>query len=242
MQISTSFTSIRPASDNLSQAINTLRQAAQSWDQAEADHNTADRFLQRADDDFRNAEWPARNASFDDGRRDSSFEGRQLDNYFRSGERNIEGGQDGIRSADSNLQRTSQQIDSGQMTLDQLAQEYRQSGDARLADVQAAQQALISAEQSFAQVDNSWNSAQSALRFTDGEISRSQFDIREISFDRPGQDVSVYGRRVSNSINSIENDLRRSDSEMNRAGTNGTSGESSLDRAIAILQDAQAKG
>ena len=125
MQISSSFPSPRPNSDKLSQAISTLRQAAQSWDQAEADHNRADRYLRSAENDFRSAEWPARNASFDDGRRDSSFEGRQLENYFRSGERNIEGGQDGIRSADRNLSTTGSQIDSGQLTLDQLAQEYQ---------------------------------------------------------------------------------------------------------------------
>ena len=234
MQISTSLN--QSGSGHLTHALASLRQAAQSWDQAEQSQTQADRFLSSAERDFQNAEFPARRASFDNGRKDSSFEGREIDRHFRSGDRNIDDGQYRLRHADQQLRQTGQNIDQGQNYLSQLEQEYRESGDERLASVQSAQRELLSSERSFGNVDNAWNSAHSDLRFTKSNIQRADFDIRQISWDRPGQDVSMYGSRVSNTIRTVQNDIRGAEWDMRRAGSEGNTGESHLDRAIAILE------
>lgn len=227
-----------PASGKLSQAINTLKQAARDWDEAERSQGQVDRYLDSTEQNFRDAEYPARNASFDNAQRDSSWDGRELERHFRSGERNIDSSQFKLGDADRSLERTTNGIDSGQYTLEQLADEYRDAGDPRLDDIRSAQEALNSSEQSFGQVEWGWNSAGSSLRFTQSDVSQAQWDIREISSDRPGRDVSIYGSRVSSKINSIQGDLRMIETDMYRARSNGDSGEDLLDRAIAILEDA----
>lgn len=225
-------------SDRLSQALTTLKRAAQDWDNAESRQTSADRFIKSSEREFRWADSPARQASFDNGNRDSSHYGRQLDRHFRTGERQLDSGQRELRTADNHLGQSTRNIDSGQLTLQQLAQEYRESGDPRLADVQAAQRELLSTEQSFTSVDRTWGRVENDIRFTKPDINRSSHDIRQISWDRPGQDVSMYGRRVSSNLNSIQSDLRRLEFDFRRAVQDGNSGEQHLDRAIAILEEA----
>jgi len=225
-------------SDNLNLALNALKNAAQNWDSAEQKQERADRYIESADREFQWAQSPARQASFDNGRINSSFQGRQLEQNFRSGDRSINNSQYDLRAAGRDLTNTNAGIDDGLSFLSSLAQEYRESGDARLSDVQTAQRELLSSEQSFSSVERDWRSADSSLYFTKNQVSRSEFDIRQISWDRPGQDVSRYGARVSNSIHSIQSDLRRVDFDMHRAASNGNQGEGHLDRAIAILENA----
>jgi hypothetical protein len=70
-------------------------------------------------------------------------------------------------------------------------------------------------------------------------VDRSNFDIQQIMWDRPGQDVSHYGFRVSSNLNSIQSDLRQIDSSLRRAASSGDQGEGHLDNAIRILEGLQ---
>lgn len=225
-----------PSNSNLSSALRSLRSAAQNWDRAEQSSTQVDRFVRSAEQEFRSADYPARRASYDNANTDSSFEGRQLDRHFRSGDRHLKDSQSGLREAGSGLRRAGADIDQGQVSLADLEREYRQANDPRLASVQRALNEVNSSESSFSRVGREWDQASYTLQFTESAVSRNHFDIQEISFDRPGKDVSLYGYRVASALQTIQSDLRQVDSNTRRATTDGNQGEGHLDQAIAILE------
>lgn len=236
MQTSTNY---KPSSTHLNSALSSLRNAAQKWDQAENDIRQVDRYIDSADREFQSADFPARRASFDNANTDSSWEGRQLDRHFRSGDRSLDSSQWQMRSAKSNADGTGRDIDSGQSHLVQLEREYRENNDPRLNSVQRAMAELNSSESQYGRVESDWRRIDSSIGFTSNTVRRSDFDIQQIMWDRPGKDVSSYGFRVSSNLNSIQSDLRRLDSDLRRAGTNGDQAEGHLDNAIRILEGLQ---
>lgn len=233
----------RPMSNNLQMALDALNRAAQDWDQAERKIDQVDRYVSTAEREFRSAEHPARQASWDNERTNSSGYGYRLDRHFRTGGNALDDSRFDLRSADRGLGLTGQGIDRGQVHLNSLAQEYRESGDTQsLAQVQSAQRELASSEQSFSQVGSSWRSVDSNLRFTSPKVRRSDFDISQIRRDRQGVNVSHYGRQVSNNIRSIQMDIRRVDSDLRRSSGNEDRGEQHLDNAIRLLQSLSSSG
>ena len=235
MQTNTRLSSHQPQ-NHLGTALASLKTAAQKWDQAENTATRVDRYVDSAESEFRQAEFPARRASFDNGRTDSSWDGRQLDRNFRSGERHLSNSKFDLRSADRSVDSLGGDIDNGQASLQALEKEYRETNDPRLASVQRALAEVNSSESSFSKVGSEWRRADSSLSFTSSAVNRSQFDIQQIIFDRPGQNVSHYGFRVSSNLNSIQSDLRQVDFDLRRAANSGDQGESHLDSAIRILE------
>ena len=126
------------SSNNLSAALASLRNASSKWDQAENNMRQVDRYIGSADSEFRNADFPARRASFDNAATDSSWEGRQLDRHFRNGDRYLDNSQWDMRSAKREADGMGRDIDSGQSFLSSLETEYRQNNDPRLSQVQQA--------------------------------------------------------------------------------------------------------
>ena len=216
-----------------------MRSASNSWDQAEGKIQQVDRYISSADREFRSAEFPARRASYDNARTDSSWEGRTLDRHFRTADRNLDSSQWDLRGARRDADSTGRDIDTGQSHLGQLEKEYRDNNDPRLGSVQQAMAELNSSESKYGQVDSQWRRVDSSIGFASNSADRSDFDIRQIMWDRPGTDVSSYGFRVSSNINSIQSDLRRVDSELRRSAMTGDQAESHLDSAIRILEGLQ---
>lgn len=226
----------RTLNQKLHTALENLKTAAQNWDGAETNAERADRYGDSAERDFRQAEFPARNASFDNARRDSSWDGRDLDRSFRSGGRAVDNSQFELRGAQSKLNKVEKTIDSEQVNLQDVAAELEAAKDERAVSVRKAIEELGMSDQSFDRVDREWRTADSATAFTGFDIRRAESDIQQIIFDRPGRDVSHYGFRVSSSLNSIQGDLRTMDFALSRSGAHGDKGESHLDAAIALLQ------
>lgn len=227
------------SSNNLSAALASLRNASSKWDQAENNMRQVDRYIGSADGEFRNADFPARRASFDNAATDSSWEGRQLDRHFRNGDRYLDNSQWDMRSAKREADGMGRDIDSGQSFLSSLESEYRQNNDPRLTQVQQAIAETNSSESQFGRVESDWRRVDSSISFTSSAVDRSNFDIQQIMWDRPGQDVSHYGFRVSSNLNSIQSDLRQIDSSLRRAASSGDQGEGHLDNAIRILEGLQ---
>ena len=123
--------------------------------------------------------------------------------------------------------------------LSSLESEYRQNNDPRLTQVQQAIAETNSSESQFGRVESDWRRVDSSISFTSSAVDRSNFDIQQIMWDRPGQDVSHYGFRVSSNLNSIQSDLRQIDSSLRRAASSGDQGEGHLDNAIRILEGLQ---
>lgn len=227
------------SNNDLNAALASLRNAASKWDQAESNMRQVDRYVSSADSEFRNADFPARRASFDNANTDSSWEGRQLDRHFRTGDRHLDNSQWDLRSAKREADGMGRDIDSGQSFLSSLESEYRRNNDPRLSQVQQAIAETNSSESQFGRVQNDWRRVDSSLSFTSSAVDRSNFDIQQIMWDRPGQDVSHYGFRVSSNLNSIQSDLRQIDSNLRSAASSGDQGEGHLDNAIRILEGLQ---
>ena len=227
----------RTLNQRLNQALGNLKTAAQNWDSAETNAGRADSYGDSAERDFRRAEFPARNASFDNGRRDSSWDGRDLQRSFRSGGRAIDNSQFELRGAQSKLKKVDKTIEQEQVNLQELADELEAAKDERATAIRSAVAELGLSDQSFERVKREWRTADSATAFTGSDIRRAEFDIRQITYDRPGLDVSRYGFRVSNSIHSIQGDLRSMDFALSRSSSHGNKGESHLNSAIALLQE-----
>ena len=227
-----------PFGQRLASYAQQLDSTSNKWNAIDSSITTADRYGDSADRQFDQAWHPQRQASFDNERTDSSWHGRDMQRQFRYGDQEIERSESEIRRSDFNLgdmKREIKQTDSG---LDQLISEMRQANDARLAAVQQASDEIAKAEGNYNGVSGNFQRFGSSAGWVDQAVWRADSPIQQISFDRPGQNVSHYAHQVGNSLRDIERETQSMDWALRDADRQGDQGQSQLRSAAQTLMQA----
>lgn len=227
-----------PFAQRLSHYAQRLESSASRWNSVDSNLLTADRYLDSADRQFDQARFPQRQASFDDGRVDSSWHGRDLDRYFRQGDRELSFSEQQVRSSGHELASLRKEIQESDSGLDQLVVDMQAANDPRLPLVMDATAQVEKADGQFRGVNSSLGRFDSSASWADQAIWRAEAPIREIQFDRPGRSVSHYGYQVGDLLNDIERELNQMDWSLRDADRQGDAGRSQLLAAAEALRQA----
>lgn len=224
-----------PFAQRLATYARELDRSADKWSTIDNNLVAADRFLASADRNFYQAWHPQRQASWDNERTDSSWHGRDLQRQFRYGDQEVERSEDQIRRGSYDLNSMSREVQQTDSGLDQLIAEMRQTNDPRLATVLQASQEIEAAQTNLNGVGASFGRFDSSRRWIDQAVWRADSPIQQISFDRPGLNVSHYAHQVGNSLRDIDRELQTMDWALSDANRQGDQGQSGLRGAAGKL-------
>lgn len=227
-----------PFSQRLAGYAQNLDNAAGKWTRIDSSITSADRSVDSADFQFDQAWYPQRQASYDNERTDSSWHGRDLDRYFRQGDQEIERADSQIQQIQHDLGSLKKEVKDTDSGLDQLIAEMKAVNDSRLPVVLQAADEIAKAEGNFNGVSGSFQRFDSSSNWADQAVWRADSPIRQISWDRPGQNVSYYAHQVGNSLRDIEREVRTMDWALSDADRQGDQGQSQLLSAAHKLRQA----
>lgn len=236
-------TSPRPQIEKLLADVGRLKTDVQSL---ERDYRDCYSTSQDAGRNLQNADWPLRRAQQDTAKVDSSSDGRQAQMYLDSAERNLDTNERELRQVDWDSDAACSKFDQAQRDLDQAITDSS-AYPATLASLQQAKSDLAAADREHDNADNRGSWAANNTQSANSELRWADSDVRQITYDRPGQDVSHYARSAGSRVDRAEWDVRDADTDLNqcrnaesRAEQGLGSVEDQLRRALAQLPpDAQ---
>lgn len=215
-----------------------LEGSATQWNQVDNSISSAQTLIDSAEFDFYQAEHSQRQASFDNGRIDSSWHGRDLQRQFRQGGSSIDRSESQVQQGDRQLDGLTGGVSQTQRELQDLAKELQASNDARLNAVQQALGEIEKAQGNFSGVDSEFRRFGSSGQWVDNAIFRADSPIWGIISDRPGLDVSHHAYRVGDSLRDITREMRNMEWSLRDADRKGDQGQNGLNSAAARLRTA----
>jgi chromosome segregation ATPase len=232
--ITSSNSSPRPRIEKLLNDIGQLKNQVDRLEQGYSDIYSVD---QRASQDLQSMKWPLRNAERDNAQTDVSFEGRQAQMDLNSAERNL-------RDVDSRFARqrsASQTADGGfgssQNDLKAIIADSS-SYPAALAKLQQSEQALAASSQDHKDAKSQSGWAENDQQRTTSELRWAENNVRQVSYDRPGLDVSYDARQASQHVDQADWSLRDSSNKVNSAQSEEAKSERGLVQVENLLREA----
>jgi len=207
----------------------------------ERDYRDCGQTSQQAENDLQNALWPLRRAESDTAQKDSSFDGRQAMQYIDSSQRDLERNQREFTGIDSDSRGASDDFAKAKRDLAAIIQDSNGYPSSQTSlrqassDLDGASQNHDRADSEGGWADNKTNQGLSNLRW-------AEMSARNVSYDRPGQDVSSDARQASNQVDQAQwqtrdasGNLRTANSYEQRSENGLTSVEQQLRQALADL-------
>ena len=233
--------SLRPqdsVSQRLSAYAQKLETGANQWNSIDSSLRGAQSSIDSAEFDFYQAENSQRRASFDNGRTDSSWHGRDLQRQFRQGGSSIDRSESYVQHGDRQLDGLNSGVAEAQSGLAELAKELQAANDARLQVVEQALSDIGKAQGNFSGVDGEFQRFGNSGRWVDNAIFRADQPIWGIIQDRPGVDVRHHAFRVGDSLRDITREMQNMEWSLRDADRQGDQGQFSLNAAASRLRNA----
>lgn len=227
-----------PFASRLASYAQRLDTTAAKWNNVDSSLAVADRYLDSADRTFDQAWHPQRQASWDNERTDSSWHGRDLARAFRQGDQELNRSEHQVRLSQDGVIGMQSEIQVTDSELDGLIAEMRHANDARLAVVLQASEEIAKAQGSYNGVSGNLQRYDSSALWVDQATWQADAPIQQISFDRPGRNVSSFAHQVGNSLRTIDREIQGMDWALRDADRHGDQGQSLLREAAAKLQQA----
>lgn len=207
----------------------------------ERDYRDCNQTSQQAENDLQSAAWPLRRAESDNAQTDSSFDGRQAMQYISSSQRDLERNQREFTGIDGDSRVATADFDKAKRDLAAIIQDSNAYPSSQT-NLRQASTNLDAAAQDHGRADNEGGWADSKTQQGLSDLRWAEMSARNVSYDRPGQDVSSDARQASNQVDQARWQTRDASGNLRTANTyeqrseNGlTSVEQQLRQALANL-------
>lgn len=208
----------------------------------ERDYRDCSQTSQQAESDLQSALWPLRRAESDNGQKDSSFDGQQAMQYIDSSQRDLERNQREFMGIDTDSRTATDDFDKAKRDLAAIIQDssaYPSSQN----NLRQASTNLDGAAQDHGRADSEGNWADNKTQQGLSNLRWAEMSARNVSYDRPGQDVSSDARQASNQVDQAQwqtrdcsANLRSANSYEQRSENGLTSVEQQLRQALASMR------
>ena len=234
----TTSNSPRPRIEQLLSDITRLRGNVQGL---ERDYQDCSRTSQDAERDLQSAAWPLRRAEGDTAQIDSSYDGRQALQYIDSSQRDLERNERELRNADVDSGSASGDFDKAKRDLSAIINDSNAYPSSQ-ANLRQASTSLDGSARDHGQADGESDWAKNKTDQALNQLRWAEMSARNVSYDRPGQNVSSDARQASNQVDQAQWQTRDSSGNLRSAysyeqrSENGlTSVEQQLRQALANL-------
>lgn len=228
----------RPRIEQLLSDIGRLKGKVQDL---ERDYRDTASVSQGAESDLQNAEWPLRRAESDTAQKDSSFDGRQALQYIEDSQRDLERNQRDFSGMQTDSGQANSDFDKASRDLAGIIQDSNAYPNCQ-SSLRQASTNLDGASQDHHRADSEGDWADNKTRQALSDLRWAEMNARNVSYDRPGQDVSSDARQASNNVDQAQwqtrdcsGNLRTANTYEQRSETGLTSVEQQLRQALASL-------
>jgi chromosome segregation ATPase len=228
----------RPRIEQLLSDVGRLKGKVQNL---ERDYQDCARISQDAERDLQNALWPLRRAESDNAQKDSSFDGRQAMQYIDSSRRDLEQNQRQFPAIGNDSRGASGDFDTARRDLAAIIQDSS-AYPSSLTSLRQAEASLQTADQDHDRADGEGNWANNRTQQGLSDLRWAESSARNVSYDRPGQDVSNDARQASRQVDRTQwqtrdasTNLRNANSYEQRSESGLSSVEQQLRQALAAL-------
>lgn len=228
----------RPRIEQLLTDVGRLKEKVQNL---ERDYQDCTRISQDAEGDLQNAAWPLRRAESDNGQKDSSFDGRQALQSIDSSKRSLERNQREFGPLGNDSRGAGSDFDKAKRDLTAIIQDSSAYPSSQT-HLRQASSSLDGAAQDHSRADGEGHWADNKTQQSLSNLRWAEMSARNVSYDRPGQDVSNEARQASREVDQAQwqtrdssGNLRNADSYEQRSENGLTSVEQQLRQALAAL-------
>ncbi|MBS2038509.1 hypothetical protein JST97_26250 [bacterium] len=228
----------RPRIEKLLSDIGRLKGKVQ---QLEGDYRDTASISQNAESDLQNALWPLRRAESDTPQRDSSFDGQQALQSIRDSQRDLERNQREFSGMQSNSSQATTDFDQARRDLASIISDSGSYPNCQT-NLRQASTNLDGASQDHRRADGEGDWADNKTSQALSDLRWAEMSARNVSYDRPGQDVSSDARQASNQVDQAQwqtrdcsGNLRNANNYEQRSENGLSSVEQQLRQALASL-------
>ncbi len=207
----------------------------------ERDYQDCAYLSQNTERELQNALWPLRRAESDTAQTDSSFDGRQAMQYIDSSQRDLERNQRELTGIDSDSRGATSDFAKAKNDLAAIIQDSS-AYPSSLANLRQASTSLESSAQDHNRADGEGNWADNKTQQSLSHLRWAEMSARNVSYDRPGQNVSGDARQASRDVDQAQwqtrdcsGNLRTANSYEQRSENGLSSVEEQLRQALAGL-------
>jgi hypothetical protein len=180
---------------------------------------------------------PLRRAQMDNAQTDVSWEGRQIEQHVGQAERGLQNNGFKLRHLEGDAGNANREFTTAQQNMQQVLADSTAYPSA-LTVLQQASRNLNAASNDHGSANGEARWAQTKGSDAEREIRWSDMYVRNISYDRPGTDVSADARQAASRLDSAQWHVRDHDRNLRQAnGYEARSGQSLL-QVEANLQEA----
>ena len=241
MTVSSSLRNSQAARQELQKVLNEVSQLRTDVRRVDGYYQDGQRDSQDAQSQLRFTQSPIMSAERDNAQTNVSSYGYQIDNYVRTTQREIESCDRNLNSADSQSRNVKTEIGEVKNGITRVKGMVAEQ-PAVLEDLNKAGRGMEDVERNHNSADGNAGWADNKNSSADRQLRFSESYIRDICYDRPGQDVSSSARMLRSNVDRTEwdirdvvNDLRQAHSDEGRAGSGLESVEQALKDALAKL-------
>lgn len=236
--MSTITNSPRPRIEQLLTDVGRLKGKVQGL---ERDYQDCAYLSQSTERELQNALWPLRRAESDTAQTDSSFDGRQALQSIDSSQRDLERNQREFLGIDSDSRAASGDFNKAKSDLAAIINDSS-AYPSSLANLRQASTSLEGASQDHGRADSEGHWADTKTQQSLSNLRWAESSARNVSYDRPGQNVSSDARQASREVDQAQwqsrdcsGNLRTANSYEGRSENGLTSVEQQLRQALAAL-------
>ncbi|MBX3166350.1 MAG: hypothetical protein KF760_03015 [Candidatus Eremiobacteraeota bacterium] len=207
----------------------------------ERDYQDCAYLSQDTERELQNALWPLRRAESDTAQIDSSFDGRQAVQYINSSQRDLERNQREFIGIDGDSRGASGDFAKAKSDLAAIINDSNAYPSSQ-ASLRQASTSLDGAAQDHNRADNEGHWADNKTRQSLNNLRWAEMSARNVSYDRPGQNVSSDARQASREVDQAQwqtrdcsGNLRTANSYEQRSENGLSSVEQQLRQALAAL-------
>lgn len=191
---------------------------------------------------IQSSQWPLRRAQSDTIHTDVSYEGRQAEQYLRQADRRLRENDSRLYRLDTSSAQASRDFDASKHNLQLILADSNAYPSAVYTHLQQARTSLDGSARDHNSADSQGDWARNKNSSASRELQWAEHNVRNITWDRPGVDVSHDARQASSRVDRAQWDVRDCDSNLSQArslesrsgnGLNQT--EQSLRNALALL-------
>ncbi|MBN9414684.1 MAG: hypothetical protein J0I12_04555 [Candidatus Eremiobacteraeota bacterium] len=227
----------RPRIEQLLADVGRLKGKVQNL---ERDYQDCARLSQDAERDLQNAAWPLRRAESDNGQKDSSFDGRQALQSIDSCKRSLERNQREFGPIGSDSRAATGDFDKAKRDLAAILQDSNAYPSSQ-ANLRQAGSSLDGAAQDHGRADGEGGWADNKTQQSLSNLRWAEMSARNVSYDRPGQDVSNDARQASREVDQAQWQTRDSSGNLRNANSYEQRSENGLNNVEEQLRQALAK-
>lgn len=228
----------RPRIEQLLADVGRLKAKVQGL---ERDYQDCAYVSQGAERELQNALWPLRRAESDTAQTDSSFDGRQAVQSIDSSQRELERNQRDFMGIDSDSRAATGDFSKAKSDLAAIINDSSAYPSSQ-ASLRQAGTSLEGAAQDHNRADGEGSWADNKTQQSLSNLRWAESSARNVSYDRPGQNVSSDARQASREVDQAQwqtrdcsGNLRNANSFEQRSENGLTSVEQQLRQALAGL-------